>query len=147
MKFEETVIKLFELSEDLRSTRDRLVSLAKAINDPERLYLVGSVKEIDIVRATLLGQYELLDTSRIVKPEYLAAYYTRRLEILEMTRRQLSVHVEEIVAIGRATQAAEVLKEIERASNQVRWSMDSLDAVIGILKDRTMGEGSDRTLH
>ena len=148
MKFEEAVVKLFEFSEDLRSMRDELVSVADTMaNGVERIHIICAIKEIDIIRVMLLGQYELLDTSRIVQVEYLAAYYERRLEILEMTRSQLAVHADEMVAIGGVIESGRAVEWIERASRQVRSSIQIVDAIVGLLESRAMAAAKDQTLH
>lgn len=147
MKLEEAVVRLFESAEDLRSTRDDLIQVGKEMNEPERLHVLAAVKEIDIVRVTLLGQHELLDTSNIIRPQYLFDYYARRLEILEPTRDQLLLHVREIVAIGRNAQDPQAVRKMEQARVQVDSSIEIIDAIIGILKDRSLAEGKDRILH
>ena len=148
MKFEETILRLFDISEDLHSMRDELIRITeKLVDGPEFLRLVCAVKEIDIVAVTLLGQYELLDTTPIVQSQHLSDYYARRLEILEMTRPRLESHVDELVAIGDRIDIAQAAAWIGRATQQVRSSIQVIDSIMETLRGWTMAAAKDQTVH
>lgn len=148
MKFEEMVLNLFDVSEDLRSMRDELIRITEELPDgPEFLRLVCAVKEIDIVVVTLLAQYELLDTIAIVQSQLLSDYYARRLEILEMTRPRLESHVVELVAIGDRIEIGQGAAWIDRAIQRVRSAIAVIDTIMENLRSRTMAAAKDQTLH
>jgi hypothetical protein len=148
MRFEEMVLNLFDVSEDLRSMRDELIRITEDLPDgPEFLRLVCAIKEIDIVVVTLLAQYELLDTIAIVQSQLLSDYYARRLEILEMTRPRLESHVDELVAIGDRIEIGQGAAWIDRATQRVRSAIAVIDTIMENLRSRTMAAAKDQTLH
>jgi hypothetical protein len=148
MKLEEAVSRLFECSEDLRSVRHELVStVERETSGPSRLQVSCAVKEIDIVRVTLLGEYELLDTAQIVRPEYRPAYFARRLEILQMTKAQLGIHLDELMAIGSNVQEAGIIHWLEGAGSLVRSSIEVIDTIMDILRDEATTDRKGETLH
>jgi hypothetical protein len=148
MKLEEAVLRLFDYSEKLRSVRHELVSTVEGeISGSYRLQVSCAVKEIDIVRVTLLGEYELLDTVQIVRPEYRSAYFARRLEILRMTKAQLGIHLDEMIALGGSIQEAEIVHWIEVAGDLVRSSIEVVDTILDILGGEAIADRKGHTLH
>lgn len=147
MKLEQAVADLFEHSEALRVVRDRLASTMKGVDVLDRFQIACVVKEIDIVRVMLLGEYELLDTARIVDPEHLPAYHARRLEILEMTAAQLQIHSNEIASLSTELEEARVVHWKTTAVDLITSARTVIDRIITLLGREAMSERSDHTVH
>ena len=93
MELSSLIPQLFEQSEKLLAIRNNLrkmLEVAEGQNHQRCLSLV--IKDIDLIRLTVLYEYELLDTSRIVQDEFIHLYYGRRLEILQLSREQIRGH-------------------------------------------------------
>ncbi len=105
------------------------------------------VKDIDLVRLIMLHEYELLDTSHVVRPDYMILYYARRLEILQLSRHQLSLSCEVMKDIRGYVKHKEALSEIDNAKKIVQASLRLLGRVIGILEQDIVVEAEDQMKH
>ena len=148
MKLKKIISQLFELSEELVAIRNSLQEASRAAtNHDELLNISLSIKEIDIIRITLLYEYELLDTSAVVQTEHLSLYYDRRLEILLMTKEQILGHYKELQGWTKHITYNEVLHEIYRAPEVIASALRLLDDIIEVLNQHIMKQRSDKTMH
>jgi len=113
----------------------------------ELLNIYLSIKEIDIIRITLLYEYELLDTSAVVQTEHLSLYYDRRLEILLMTKEQILGHYEELQGCSKHITYKEALQGIYRAAEVIDSASRLLDDITEMLDQHIMKQRSDKTMH
>jgi len=116
-------------------------------DDDELLNIYLSIKEIDIIRITLLYEYELLDTSAVVQAEHLSLYYDRRLEILLMTKEQILGHYEELQGCSKHITYKEALQGIYRAAEVIDSASRLLDDITEMLDQHIMKQRSDKTMH
>ena len=148
MELTSLISQLFERSEELLATRNNLqamIELSNDQNDQYRLSLV--IKEIDLIRLTVLHEYELLDTSRIVQDEFIHLYYARRLEILQLSRDQIRGHYDGLEGLcGRITHK-QGLHEIDNAKEIIQSSLQLFDDIIRILEQDIVIEAENQTRH
>jgi hypothetical protein len=142
------ISQLFEQSEKLLAIRN---NLWKMVEVPERqnhrhcLALV--VKDIDLIRLTLLYEYELLDTSRIVQDEFIHLYYGRRLEILLLSREQIRRHYDGLEGLCGGITHKQELREIDKAMEIVQSSLRLFDDIIRTLEQDIVIEAGQHTRH
>ncbi len=148
LRLKRVISQLFELSEELSVIRNSLQEASRVATDhDELLNIFLSIKEIDIIRITLLYEYELLDTSAIVQTEHLSLYYDRRLAILLMTKEQILGHYEELQGCVKHIMYKEVLQGIDRAAEVIDSALRLFDDIIEVLDQRVMEQRSDETMH
>ncbi|MBW2318741.1 MAG: hypothetical protein JRD47_02990 [Deltaproteobacteria bacterium] len=148
MKLKRVISQLFELSEELGAIRNSLQEASRVVTDhDELLNIYLSIKEIDIIRITLLYEYELLDTSAVVQTEHLSLYYDRRLEILLMTKEQILGHYEELQGCSKHITYKEALQGIYRAAEVIDSASRLLDDITEMLDQHIMKQRSDKTMH
>jgi hypothetical protein len=103
LKLDNIILQLFEQSEELFVIRNNLLKMVELSNEEADQYHVSLlIKEIDLIRLTLLHEYELLDMSRIVQEEYTHLYYARRIEILQLSTQQIGRHFETLEGLCAA---------------------------------------------
>jgi hypothetical protein len=142
------ISQLFEQSEKLLAIRNNLrkmVEVAEGQNDQHRLSLV--IKEIDLIRLTLLYEYELLDTSRIVQDEFIHLYYGRRLEILRLAREQIHGHYDGLEGLCSGIMHKQALREINHAKEIVQSSLRLFDDIVRTLEQEIVIEAEQQTRH
>ncbi|MBW2195515.1 MAG: hypothetical protein JRF28_10705 [Deltaproteobacteria bacterium] len=148
MKLKRVISQLFELSEELGAIRNSLQEASRVVTDhDELLNIYLSIKEIDIIRITLLYEYELLNTSAVVQTEHLSLYYDRRLEILLMTKEQILGHYEELQGCSKHITYKEALQGIYRAAEVIDSASRLLDDITEMLDQHIMKQRSDKTMH
>jgi len=148
LKLKRVISQLFELSEELGAIRNSLQEASRVVTDhDELLNIYLSIKEIDIIRITLLYEYELLDTSAVVQTEHLSLYYDRRLEILLMTKEQILGHYEELQGCSKHITYKEALQGIYRAAEVIDSASRLLDDITEMLDQHIMKQRSDKTMH
>ena len=148
MKLKRVISQLFELSEELGAIRNSLQEASRVVTDhDELLNIYLSIKEIDIIRITLLYEYELLDTSAVVQTEHLSLYYDRRLEILLMTKEQILGYYEELQGCSKHITYKEALQGIYRAAEVIDSASRLLDDITEMLDQHIMKQRSDKTMH
>ena len=148
MKLKRVISQLFELSEELGAIRNSIQEASRVVTDhDELLNIYLSIKEIDIIRITLLYEYELLDTSAVVQTEHLSLYYDRRLEILLMTKEQILGHYEELHGCSKHITYKEALQGIYRAAEVIDSASRLLDDITEVLDQHIMKQRSDKTMH
>ena len=148
MKLKRVISQLFELSEELGAIRNSLQEASRVVTDhDELLNIYLSIKEIDIIRITLLYEYELLNTSAVVQTEHLPLYYDRRLEILLMTKEQILGHYEELQGCSKHITYKEALQGIYRAVEVIDSASRLLDDITEMLDQHIMKQRSDKTMH
>jgi hypothetical protein len=142
------ISQLFEQSEKLLAIRNNLrkmIEVAEGQKDQHRLSL--AIKDIDLIRLTLLYEYELLDTSRIVQDEFIPLYYARRLEILRLAREQIRGHYDGLEGLCGGITHKQELREIDKAMEIVQSSLRLFDDIIGTLEQDIVIEGEQQTRH
>jgi len=148
LKLKRVISQLFELSEELGAIRNSIQEASRVVTDhDELLNIYLSIKEIDIIRITLLYEYELLDTSAVVQAEHLSLYYDRRLEILLMTKEQILGHYEELQGCSKHITYKEALQGIYRAAEVIDSASRLLDDITEMLDQHIMKQRSDKTMH
>ncbi len=148
MKLKRVISQLFELSEELGAIRNSIQEASRVVTDhDELLNIYLSTKEIDIIRITLLYEYELLDTSAVVQAEHLSLYYDRRLEILLMTKEQILGHYKELQGCSKHITYKEALQGIYRAAEVIDSALRLLDDITEVLDRHIMKQRSDKTMH
>jgi len=148
LKLKRVISQLFELSEELGAIRNSLQEASRVVTDhDELLNIYLSIKEIDIIRITLLYEYELLNTSAVVQTEHLSLYYDRRLEILLMTKEQILGHYEELQGCSKHITYKEALQGIYRAAEVIDSASRLLDDITEMLDQHIMKQRSDKTMH
>ena len=148
MELSSLISQLFEQSEKLLAIRNKLrkmVEVREGQNDQHRLSLV--IKDIDLIRLTLLYEYELLDTSRIVQDEFIHLYYARRLEILRLAREQIRGHYDGLEGLCGGMMHKQELREINHAMEIVQSSLRLFDDIIRTLEQEIVIEGEQQTRH
>jgi len=142
------ISQLFEQSEKLLAIRNNLrkmVEVPEGQNDQHRLSLV--IKDIDSIRLTVLYEYELLDTSRIVQDEFIHLYYGRRLEILRLSREQIRGHYDGLEGLCGGITDKQDLREIDNAKEIVQSSLQLFDDIIRTLEQDILIEADQQTKH
>ena len=142
------ISQLFEESEKLLAIRNNLrkmVEVPEGQNDQHRLSLV--IKDIDSIRLTVLYEYELLDTSRIVQDEFIHLYYGRRLEILRLSREQIRGHYDGLEGLCGGITDKQDLREIDNAKEIVQSSLQLFDDIIRTLEQDILIEAERQTRH
>ncbi len=148
MKLNTVISKLFERSEELFTSRNKLVRIIEAAGLEEEQYNLSLlVKDLDLVRLIILHEYELLDTSSVVREDYVSVYYARRLEILQLSRQQLSRHYEVVKGICGHVNHKEALCEIQEAGKIIQASLRLFDRVIVLLEEDMIVEAKDLIKH
>jgi hypothetical protein len=140
--------QLFEQSEKLLAIRNNLrkmVEVPEGQNDQHPLSLV--IKDIDLIRLTVLYEYELLDTSRIVQDEFIHLYYGRRLEILQLSREQIRGHYDGLEGLHGGVTHEQELREINHAKEIVQSSLRLFDDIIQTLEQHIVREAEQQTRH
>jgi hypothetical protein len=140
--------QLFEQSEKLlviRNNLRKMVEVPEGQNDQHRLSLV--MKDIDLIRLTVLYEYELLDTSRIVQDEFIHLYYARRLEILRLSREQIRGHYNGLEGLCGGITHEQELREIDNAKEIVQSSLRLFDEIIRALEQDIVIEAEQQTRH
>ena len=148
MELSSLISQLFEQSEKLLAIRNKLrkmVEVREGQNDQHRLSLV--IKEIDLIRLTLLYEYELLDTSRIVQDEFIHLYYARRLEILRLAREQIRGHYDGLEGLCGGMMHKQELREINHAKEIVQSSLRLFDDIVRTLEQEIVIEAEQQTRH
>ncbi len=142
------ISQLFEQSEELLLIRNNLrktIELPDDQNDQYRLSLF--IKEIDLIRVTVLYEYELLDTSRIVRDEFIHLYYARRPKILRLSRDQIRGHYDRLKGLCGCITYKQGLHEIDNAKKIVHSSLHLFDDIIRTLEQDIVIEAHDKTRH
>ncbi|MDY6839353.1 MAG: hypothetical protein SWH78_15415 [Thermodesulfobacteriota bacterium] len=148
MAWTSLISQLFEASEGLLATRDNLQALvARTTDQDDRLRLSLVMREIDVIRLTLLYEYELLDTSHIVQEAFIHLYYARRLEILQLSREQIRGHCDGLDGRVSGMKDEEALREITHAREIVQASLRCMDDIIRALGQDIVVEGKQQTRH
>ncbi len=106
-----------------------------------------AAKEIDIVRITLLYEYELLDTGNIVLDAYASSYYARRVEILRMTVEQIRGHTRELGGIRQSTSHEQARQVMDEGMKNMKAAGQILDRVIDRFEQRILKESDKQTTH
>lgn len=148
MELTSSISELFEQSEKLLATRNNLqkmVELSNVQNDQYRLSLV--IKEIDLIRLTVLYEYELLDTSRVVQEEFINLYYARRLEILHLSREQIRGHYDGLEGLCGGIRHKQGLNEVDNAKEIVQASLRLIDHIIRTIEQDIVIEAKEQTRH
>ena len=122
-----------------------MVEVPEGQNDQHRLSLV--MKDIDLIRLTVLYEYELLDTSRIVQDEFIHLYYARRLEILRLSREQIRGHYNGLEGLCGGITHEQELREIDNAKEIVQSSLRLFDEIIRALEQDVVIEAEQQTRH
>jgi hypothetical protein len=146
--FEKCVLKLFDHSEELRVLRSDLLKTLDSIREKsERLQIVLFIKIVDLMRIMFLHEYELLDTSHIIQKDYMSSYYARRMEILIMTKAQISGHLKELEDLRDQISYPQALDCIDRAGGILSSSLQIVQDTIEVLENRIVASGMKRTKH
>ncbi len=148
MELSSLIPQLFEQSEKLLAIRNNLrkmVEVGEGQNHRHRLSLV--IKDIDLIRLTVLYEYELLDTSRIVQDEFIHLYYGRRLEILRLSREQMRGHYDGLEGLYGGIRDKQELREINHAKEIVQSSLRLFDDIIRTLEQGIVIEAEQHTRH
>ena len=142
------ISQLFERSEALLATRNNLQAVIELCNDQNDQYRLSLViKEIDLIRLTVLYEYELLDTSHIVKEEYINLYYARRLEILQLSREQVRGHYDGLEGLCGGIRHEQGLNEIDHAKEIIQASLGLIGDIIRTLEQDVVIEAKEQTRH
>ncbi len=142
------ISQLFEHSEELLATRNNLQAMIELCNDQNDQYRLSLViKEIDLIRLTVLYEYELLDTSHIVQEEFINLYYARRLEILQLSRGQIRGHYDGLERLCGAIRYEQGLNEINHAKEIIQASLRLIDNIISTLEQDILTEAKEQTRH
>ena len=148
MELSSLIPQLFEQSEKLLAIRNNLrkmLEVAEGQNHQRCLSLV--IKDIDLIRLTVLYEYELLDTSRIVQDEFIHLYYGRRLEILQLSREQIRGHYDGLEGLHGGVTHEQELREINHAKEIVQSSLRLFDDIIQTLEQHIVREAEQQTRH
>ena len=142
------ISEVFEQSEALLTVRNNLQALIKRATDQnDRFGLSLVIKEIDLIRLTLLYEYELLDTSHIVQEEFINLYYARRLEILKLSREQIRGHYDGLAGLCVGMRHEDALSQIALAREVVQVSLRLMDEIVRTLEQDIVIEGKQQTRH
>jgi hypothetical protein len=146
--FDDITSALFEKTEDLVEVRHRLSQALDSTEDPRDQCLIPmAIRQLDIVRITLLYEYELLDTSNIIQEEYLTSYFARRIEILQMTREQLLGHCRELQKMADHMGRTVGREQIERCLDIILSSQQCLDRIVKSLEQNIVLHRERHTTH
>ena len=148
MELSSLISQLFEQSEKLLAIRNNLrkmVEVPEGQNDQHRLSLI--IKDIDSIRLTVLYEYELLDTSRIVQDEFIHLYYGRRLETLRLSREQIRGHYDGLEGLCGSITDKQDLREIDNAKEIVQSLLRLFDDIIRTLEEDILIEADQQTRH
>jgi hypothetical protein len=142
------ISQLFERSEALLATRNNLQAVIELCNDQTDQYRLSLViKEIDLIRLTVLYEYELLETSHIVQEEFINLYYARRLEILQLSREQVRGHYDGLEGLCGGIRDEQGLNEIDHAKEIIQASLGLIDDIIRTLEQGIVIEAKEQTRH
>ena len=148
MALGELISSLYDLTEALMRVRQRLSEiLGNAGGTTDEPLITFAVKEIDIVRISLLYEYELLDTGNVVLDAYVSSYYARRVEILRMTGEQVRGHKQELEQIRKTIFHDEARKLIAQGTEIVHTACELLDSVIENIEQRILRDRDSQTTH
>lgn len=142
------ISRLFDYCEQLYTVRADLTKAHDGVGDYlEQQHIGLSIKTVDLIRAMLLYEYELLDTSYVIQDEFLSSYYARRVEILVMTEEQIQGRSEELTALRHRISCPAALDCLDRATVLAALSVELLGDVVGLLQDHIMTRGQRETRH
>jgi hypothetical protein len=142
------ISQLFEQSEKLlviRNNLRKMLEIPEGQDNRHRLSLV--IKDIDLIRLTVLYEYELLDTSRIVQDEFIHLYYARRLEIFRLSREQMRGYYNGLEGLCGSITHKQELREIDNAKEIVQSSLRLFDEIIRTLEQDIVIEAEQQTRH
>lgn len=139
----------FDCSERLYAVRCELLKGVDLNDDPdEQLHIFLPIKTVDVIRAMLLYEYELLDTSHVIYEELVPSYYARRVEILRMMKEQIGDHLKELDDLRSRISHRRVLDCIDQARSVIGSSSGLLNDTASFLEDVIISvrNGPDKAL-
>ena len=146
--FEARISLLFDNAERLYPIRSDLVKIADAVHGrSEQLAIILSVKVVDLMRITLLYEYELLDTSHVIRDDYVSSYYARRIDILVMTKEQILGHLKELQDLQRQISLASASDCIDQACEIIESSLHVVNETVAFLEKDIVAAGAGQTKH
>ena len=147
MELANLISQLFEQSEKLLATRNNLQKMIELNDQTDQYRLSLVIKEIDLIRLTVLYEYELLDTSRIVHEEFMNLYYARRLEILYLSREQICGHYDGLEGLCGGIRHEQGLNEVDKAKEIIQASLRLINDIIRTLEKDIVIEAKEQTRH